>query len=128
MINWDDYKNFTKEEFTCKCGCGRADMKPAFMNRLQMLRDFASFSFPINSGFRCLDYDNSIDGAGVHPSGEAGDLGLSGKRALVIVSNAVRFGFIRIGVKQHGPHHKRFIHLDSLIDADHPSPWIWSYK
>ena len=128
MINWDDYPNFSEHEFVCSCGCDRADMKPAFMKRLQKLRDFVGFAMRVNSGFRCSDYDNSIGGKGVHPTGEAVDLGVSGNLAFSIVSNAHRFGFFRIGAKQHGPHDKRFLHLDSLIDTAHPFPWIWTYK
>ena len=37
-MDWSVYRNFRKDEFTCKCGCGRADMQPSFMGRLQALR------------------------------------------------------------------------------------------
>lgn len=128
MINWDKYKNFSEHEFVCSCGCGRADMKPSFMNRLQILRTKAGFSFPINSGFRCPEYEESIGGKGEHTHGEAVDLGLFGDRALFVISNAQKCGFDRVGLKQHGPREKRFIHLGAIISPDYPSPWIWTYK
>ena len=36
-------------------------------------------------------------------------------------------GMTGIGIKQHGPHNKRFIHLDNLDNSTHPRPTIWSY-
>jgi hypothetical protein len=27
-VDWGRYPNFKREEFTCRCGCGRNEMKP----------------------------------------------------------------------------------------------------
>ncbi|MEE8206900.1 MAG: D-Ala-D-Ala carboxypeptidase family metallohydrolase [Nitrospinaceae bacterium] len=128
MINWDDYENFSEHEFTCRCGCGQADMTPAFMRRLQILRTKCGFAFSINSGFRCHVHDANEGGKGEHTHGEAVDIGLSGGRAQTVLSQASGCGFNRWGIKQHGPHNKRFIHLGTLIHPDYPSPALWSYK
>ena len=128
MVDWDKYQNFSKHEFVCSCGCGRADMKPSYVAKLQILRTMAGFWFPINSGFRCPEYEESISGKGEHTHGEASDLGLFGSKALFVIENARRVGFDRIGIKQHGPLGKRFVHLGSLIHPDYPSPWIWTYE
>jgi len=38
-------------------------------------------------------------------------------------------GFTGIGVAQRGPHNKRFIHIDNIVNSDtSPRPTIWSYK
>ena len=103
-------------------------MKPAFMMRLQILRNMAGFRFPVNSGFRCPVYEESIGGKGEHTFGEAGDLGLFGLQAMFVISNAQRVGFNRLGIKQHGPRKDRFIHLGSIIHPDYPSPWPWTYN
>lgn len=126
MIDWN-YPNFTEDEFRCSCGCGRADMKAPFMNRLQLLRSACGFAFPVTSGFRCEEYDKLIGGAGVHPLGEAGDLNLWGGKINIIVSHLSRLGINRFGLSQTGDYKKRFIHLDTLISEDHPSPWNWTY-
>ena len=126
-LDWNEYPNFSEDEFRCSCGCGRADMDPHFMGRLQHVRTMAGFGFPVSSGFRCPEYDELKGGAGVHPFGQAVDLQLSGSRALTVISLAYQFGIPRIGNKQHGPHPKRFIHLDTLIKPGHPTPWLWSY-
>lgn len=126
-MNWEDYPNFTEDEFRCKCGCGRADMDPVFMNRLQLVRSSVAFGFPVTSGFRCDEYDKSIGGKGVHPTGKAVDLHLYGEQAFAVQSIIERFGIYRIGLKQHGSRQNRFIHLDCVDDPDHPSPWVWTY-
>ncbi len=73
-INWDAYPNFSEAEFMCKCGCGRADMQPEFLYRIQLLRTACGFPFRITSGFRCEEHDRAEKGAGVHPSGLACDI------------------------------------------------------
>ena len=132
LLNWNAYPNFTEDEFRCKCGCGRADMKPQFLNFVQLLRTACGFPFVITSGFRCEKHDSSIGGAGVHPSGQACDLNVYGVQALAILDHRKRFGFNRIGLKQTGRFNSRFVHIDTLTknaDGDDiPSPWVWTYK
>ncbi len=125
MINWSDYANFTADEFRCRCGCGRADMDSYFMARLQGVRDTYGRPMPINSGFRCPEYDRAIGGAGVHPKGHAGDIAVSGEGVYHLQRAAYLAGMRGIGVKQHGPHASRFMHLD---DLDGPMrPRVWTY-
>jgi hypothetical protein len=28
-VDWGRYPNFKREEFTCRCGCGRNEMRPS---------------------------------------------------------------------------------------------------
>jgi hypothetical protein len=127
-IDWDDYPNFAEPEFACHCGCGAADMDPDFMDKLQAARTMAGFGFRVNSGFRCIQYDNQKGGKGVHPTGHAADIGVYGLHAYELVGFAHIVGITRLGLKQHGAHEKRFIHLDTLVKRHYPSPWVWTYK
>jgi len=127
-INWNNYPNFSEDEFRCPCGCDQADMNPDFMEKLQRLRTAAGFGFPVNSGFRCEAYEIAIGGRGEHKEGEAADLGLAGEQALIVVSLAPKLGINRIGAKQHGPYEDRFIHVGTIDDPKYPSPWLWTYE
>ncbi len=125
MIDWAAYPNFTEDEMRCRCGCGKADMDPTFMAALQWVRDGLGWPLPITSGFRCSDYDTAIDGAGVHPSGKAADVAAAGERVYHLLHTAIGAKMTGIGLKQHGPHAKRFIHLDQTVGDLRPR--IWTY-
>lgn len=92
---------------------------------MNIIRHECGFPLPVSSGARCEIYDKHIGGAGVHPTGEAGDFLVSGKKAHRLIEKAMRYGITGIGVKQHGPHNKRFIHLDDTNGETRP--FIWSY-
>ncbi len=125
MIDWSIYANFTEAEMRCKCGCGRADMDPDFMNHLQRVRDAYGRPMPITSGYRCPEHDRAIGGAGVHPTGRAADTAVSGEDTYHLLKTALVMGMRGIGQKQHGPYASRFMHLD---DLDGPMrPRVWTY-
>ena len=121
---------FTDAELACRCGCGLLP-KPESRARLERLRERCAFPFIITSGARCAVYNALVSGTGddgPHTTGQAFDVGVAGEHALRLVDRAREEGFTGVGVKQHGPHGKRFIHLDDLPNADgQPRPWIWSY-
>lgn len=128
--NWDNFENFTREEFVCKCGCGRADMDAEFMRRLQILRTYLGFPFKINSGFRCKSHyaERGKVNPGEHTLGKAADVAVSGAQARSILSAAHDKLFPRIGVKQHGPTDGRYIHLGTATEEDRKvSPTAWTY-
>lgn len=117
---------FKPEEFACKCGCGDMDMDPVFLSKIDALRGRCGFPLIITSGKRCEAHNRAVDGGVAHPTGKAADVAVSGSRAHVLTSEAIKLGFTGIGWKQHGP--KRFVHLDILPDGDAPRPWVWSYR
>ena len=127
-MNWNLIQYFTQDEMACPC-CGRCDMDLDYMMRLDWMRRNCGFPIPVNSGFRCSDYDKTIRGAGVHPTGHGVDLGIYGYRAYKVLSLATRAGFTGIGISQKGPRPSRFVHLDDLpeIPGVRPRSWIWSY-
>lgn len=116
---------FTKEELSCKCGCG-GTVREDFHIFLNLIRGTAGVPMVISSGFRCKAYDLSIGGAGVHPTGKAADVLCSGVAAHKILSAALAHGARGVGVMQKGKDHsKRFLHLD--LTEGKTRPWIWSY-
>ena len=125
MIDWSHYPNFTADEMRCSCGCGRADMDPDFMAALQTVRVVYGRPMRITSGFRCEDYDKRIGGAGVHPSGKASDIAVAGESVYDLLHTAIGVNMRGIGLKQHGPHASRFMHLD--ITTGPMRPRIWTY-
>lgn len=126
MINWSNFANFSEAEFTCRCGCGQADMKVSFMARLQRVRDAYRRPMVITGGFRCQEHDAAIGGAGVHPKGRAADISVSGRDCFAMIDLAISKGMTGIGLKQHGTHVTRFAHLDDLSGPTRP--WFWTYR
>ncbi len=120
-MNWSDYPSFTAAEFRCR-HCGKEDMKPAFMERLQALRDIYKNPIIITSGYRCPGHpvEKAKAEPGMHSTGLACDVGVQGADAHELLRLAFHFGFTGIGVQQKGA--GRFIHLDLRS-----TPSIWSY-
>ena len=129
------YAFFTPEEIACRCAqceLGEADMAPRFMRRLVDIRRLLAIRMPMTSAIRCAMHNSAVSSTGVdgpHLTGHAADFQVSGADAMRLVAAARQHGMTGIGVKQHGPHHKRFIHLDDLsTDIGRPRPWVWSYR
>ena len=120
-MNWSDYPNFTEAEFRCR-HCGKQEMKPEFMGRLQALRDVYKRPMSITSGYRCPDHplEKAKTEPGVHSTGLACDVGVQGADAHELLRLAMHLGFTGIGVQQKGA--GRFIHLDLRA-----APTVWSY-
>ena len=124
------WENFPYAELVRVC-TGGVRMVPAFLDRLQALR--LSFQRPIvlTSAYRSPEHNLKVSttgAAGPHTTGRAVDVLISGVGALDLVAMAWGHGFTGIGLKQHGQHDKRFLHLDDLTPGpDRPRPWIWTY-
>ncbi len=122
-IDWGDYQHFARSEFVCHCSCGRADMVPAFLARLQGIRDHFGV-MKISSGFRCPDHDRAVGGGkGVHPTGRAADVLVAGLDTFSLVDLAISRGMTGVGLKQHGEN--RFIHLDDTSGPNRPIFWTY---
>jgi uncharacterized protein YcbK (DUF882 family) len=123
-VNWSLYPNFEPDEFACS-HCGKVNMQPEFLEKLQMLRDAYARPMPITSGYRCPNHPIEAAKAtpGAHASGCATDVGVHGGPAHELLRLAFHFGFTGIGVQQRGD--RRFIHLDTLTGPNRPA--VWSY-
>ena len=95
------------------------------MDLIQQLR-YEVGPLNVTSGYRCPQHpiEAAKQAPGSHSTGTAVDIAVSGSRALAVLSGALGLGFTGIGVKQKGPHAKRFIHLDR---APSQRPMLWSY-
>lgn len=119
---------FTEDELSCPC-CGVNKFNDETLLKFNKLRHDIGRPLAMSSGYRCEAYNASKGYTQTHATGQAGDLAIAGELAFDIVSLAVDYGFTGVGIKQHGPHNTRFIHLDDLEAANkRPRPWIWSYK
>jgi zinc D-Ala-D-Ala carboxypeptidase len=121
-VDWGRYPNFLREEFTCRCGCGRNEMKPEFLERLQALRSVYGKPMAVTSGYRCPQHPKEAAKAqpGMHTTGLAADIGISGAEAVTLLRLALDAGFRGVGVHQKGS--GRFLHVDLR-----ETPTIWSY-
>lgn len=127
-MNWNDYPNFTKEEFDCK-ETGENEMDAQFMGRLQLLRDAYKKPIRVSSGFRSKEHsiEKKKTRPGAHTTGQAVDIAIDRGDAYTILKLALWAGFTGIGIKQKGK--GRFIHLDTIEKGTDGflRPTIWSY-
>lgn len=120
-------ENFDSEEFACPC-CGKSEMEPDFMIKLQALRDM--YLKPIKvvkgGGYRCKDYPSSYYSA--HKEGRAVDPGIPQEDLFDVVCYALDCGFTGIGIKNSNGRWQ--LHLDDaeMIPSIRPRPWLWTYQ
>lgn len=118
--HWDAYRYFERHEFECSCGCGRAEMDPAFVALLDRLRGLVGRPLTITSGFRCSSYDQKYGGKGNHNTGLAADLATANStERYELVLLAAFMGIDRIGVGRD------FVHLDMVPHKPHPVLWTY---
>jgi uncharacterized protein YcbK (DUF882 family) len=117
-------KNFTTDEFACKCGCGYDTPNPELIRMLQAARDLYGKPMHITSGCRCIKH-NAVSGGtpnSAHIQGMAADIATpTGAMRYQIIKALMAAGFERIGINFS----KRFVHAD--IDGTKPMPTIFSY-
>ena len=124
MTDWSSYQNFSAKEFDCT-HCGKNEMQPDFLQKLQILRSVYGKSMRITSGYRCPEHPIEAKKAqpGAHTSGCAADISIDRAEAHQFLKLAFAAGFTGVGVQQKGS--GRFIHLDTLEGG--PRPNVWSY-
>jgi zinc D-Ala-D-Ala carboxypeptidase len=120
MKNWP-YAHFTEAEMSCK-HTGKCEMDPAFMARLEILREAFGKPMIVTSGYRDPSHPEEAKKAepGMHTQGIAVDIAVRGADAVRLLELALSMGFRGIGVQQKGA--TRFLHLDTRNE-----PAIWSY-
>jgi len=77
----DITENFSRKEFSCRCGCGKQDIDERLVNRLQLVRDIVGIPIKVNSGCRCISHNTKSGGASesYHLLGLASDWCLEGE-------------------------------------------------
>tara|TARA_R110000751_G_scaffold48048_2_gene107321 strand:- start:291 stop:653 length:363 start_codon:yes stop_codon:yes gene_type:complete len=114
--------NFDREEYACKCGCGKDDVKDELAIKVQQVRDILKRSITINSGIRCINHNTTINATPTssHIDGWAADLKYTGSAERYALLTAVTKVFDRIGIA------KTFIHVD--VDANKTAGVVWLYS
>ncbi len=98
-VDWPA-KDFSRQEFACKCGCGVDDIDLILVERLQLIRNALQEPIEIKSGCRCL-YHNQVVG-GVPDSAHVciPKLNRKGKAADInIPDSGFRYRFLRQAFK-----------------------------
>lgn len=73
-------KNFTINDFTCKCGCGGMLYTPRLVSMLDRISDHFQRDIVITSGFRCESHNKKVGGVkdSLHTTGQAVDFVVRG--------------------------------------------------
>ena len=115
-------KYFEMSEFDCKCGCGKNNINPDLLGRLDRAREKAGVPFIINSGCRCESHNKNVGGSPTSPhlDGFAADIKVTGSGERFTILAALLTEFNRVGIGG------TFIHVDS--DHARPVKVVWVYK
>jgi uncharacterized protein YcbK (DUF882 family) len=134
---WEDrerWPNFGPHELACGCGCGYGtrpgDVSETLLDGLETMRQDLGEPMYVESGARCVDYNEAIGGVdgSAHsplpdrPACTAADVRLGyvyGPYRFRLIRAAYNAGFHGIGVASG------FVH----VDCDHvkPRPAAWTY-
>jgi len=58
----DITQNFSRSEFSCKCGCGLDVISIPLVHRLQVVRDILNVPILVHSGCRCPSHNYKVGG------------------------------------------------------------------
>lgn len=108
----DITKNFSRVEFTCKCGCGSDYIKYELVSLLQQIREIVNRPIVVISGVRCKNHNQRVGGAKVskHLTGEAADIRVNGYTPNQIAKIANNILQNRGGIKAYS--NQNFTHID----------------
>lgn len=111
-IDWSEYSNFNQWEFTCKCGCGKCEIKEEVVAMCQALRDEIDRPIGITSGYRCPDHNKALEKIGASKSSGHMD---GTEVDISAIDSTLRYSILAFaydrGVKRIGARYKSFIHL-----------------
>ena len=103
--------NFSRHEFTCKCGCGFDTVDTELIAVLQKLRDYFHRPIRINSGCRCEKHNAASGGVSgsQHTLGRAADIVVDGVPPEIVQYRADQI------MKDHGGIivYDNFVHIDT---------------
>lgn len=116
-------RDFSRDEFACRCGCGKSDVNMELVERLQRLRSLMRVPIRVVSGVRCAEHNASVGGKpdSGHLTGEEVDIAVPNSHyrwAMLrwIFSYSL---FNRIGIGQD------FMHLG--VSQTLPQEVAWTY-
>ena len=111
-------KNFSKDEFKCKCNCGFFVKSDELVQKLQRLRNKVKLRIKVNSGCRCVLHNLQVGGSenSSHLRGLAADITCSDMMLLLKCALGI---FNRVGISGS------YIHVD--VDDTKPQGIYWVY-
>lgn len=101
--------NFNREEFECKCGCGRDTVDYGLIILLEKIREHFDVPVWVTSGYRCATR-NSLAGGGEHSQhldGRAADIVVDGIPPYLVAELADNLGAGGVG------NYRDFTHVDT---------------
>lgn len=105
--------HFSDSEFQCPC-CGKAEMNPEHIRRLQELRELCGYPIRVTSGYRCQAHNSTLQGSSPtskHMLGLAADICPAEGQDLNSFIETIRESNLFAGV---GIYRGRgFVHVDS---------------
>lgn len=103
-------KNFSRAEFACKCGCGKADINYILVSVLQEIRDHFDKPIKVVSGLRCAKRNAQVGGAkhSQHLLGNAADIVIDGVKPKEVAACAATLMTGWGGIKAY----PTFTHVD----------------
>lgn len=100
-------RNFKRSELECPC-CGRCEMNPIFMERLQVFRDLYEKPLTVVSGYRCPKHNREVRGSpkSDHIRGDAADIRVHDKSSIELfrlreLAFKLEFNAVGIGKTQY---------------------------
>lgn len=102
-------EHFSETELACRC-CGRLQVHPELVSKLETLRRLAGKPVLVNSGYRCPAHNRAVGGAAnsYHLKGMAADIRVPGLVLAELNKLAQQAGFTGIGTYPS----QGFIHVD----------------
>ena len=102
------FEYFTREEFSCRCGCRRNEIPDEFIRDMDDLREACGFPLVVNSGWRCENHPAEVekDHPGEHNRAAADVRSHNATQLYVIQEKAYALGFTGIAAGDG------FVHID----------------
>lgn len=122
MSRW---ANFNRNEFRCRCGCERNEIRDELIDVVQDIRTEVNRPLAISSGYRCPDHpvESAKGEPGTHSQGMAADVLASHDLGRLVLLAALKHPKVGgVGVHQKG--NGRFIHIDIAPNRSH---LLWTY-
>ena len=120
-------KYFTDEETQCHCGCGRNEVNPLLLEKLDELRELIGGPIEISCAFRCPEHNAEVGGVpnSQHVLGNAADIIVPEYENCNTVEQLAWYceqaGFDGIGVYPEDG----FVHGDVRDGGNSPGAYRW---
>jgi zinc D-Ala-D-Ala carboxypeptidase len=115
--------HFSVSELSCRCGCGRNNVKQALLDKLETARTMLGRPIALTSAARCPAHELFVAGksSGAHVDGDAVDIACESDRDRLELLRI----FIELGVRRFGIS-RSFLHVD--ISETLPQSVCWTYR